>query len=274
MKKLMIVALAAASCSAFAGMDDAKLKADVTGFYDITLTTKSLKHVEKTQSKTFSTSKTKGSAEKQFADYLASVTNNPGFKEVSINATEKDGAVTKIAYKCSWFQQDNNGAFKTKVVSETSTGLFDTSSGKVYLWDKKQKVELNKDVAIKGAKISKDVAKGYVAYEVPLALAGNFIKTDDNKAAAGIVGGTAVAKNAEKTVLDFTAVKGFGTGTYDAKNKCVKTVSGNVASFDSKDVKYGCYGTWKLNRDTKKYDNLEAALVKKGCVELIEEAAE
>ena len=272
MKKLMIAAVAVASCTAFAGMDDAKVKADVKGFYDVTLTTKSLKHVEKTESKTFTTSASKGSAEEQLAYYLASVTNNPGFKEVSKQATVKGEVVTKIAYKCSWFQTDKNG-FKTKVVSENSTGLFDAETGKVYLWDKGNKVSIKEEsgAVLEGAKVSKGEAKGYVAYEVPLALANNFIKTDDNKAAAGFVGG--IAKAADGTELDFTAVNAFGTGTYDAKNTCVKTVSGNVASFDPKDLKFGCYGTWKINRDTKSTE-LTAALVKKGCVELVEEIAE
>lgn len=273
MKKLMMAALAVAACTAVAGMDDAKLKADVEGYYDITLTTKSLKHVEQTASKTF-TKSNKGSAEDQFAAYLDSVTNNPGFKEISYQTTiNKDDEITKITYKCSWFKQDNNGGFKTKVVSENSTGLFDAETGKVYLWDKANKVAVKKASVLKDAKVNNNgEAKGYVAYEVPLALAGNFIKTDDNKAAAGFVGG--VAKAADGTELDFTAVNAFGTGTCDAKYGWVKTVSGNVASIDPKDLKYGCYGTWKVNRDSKKYDDLNAALVKKGCVELVEEISE
>ena len=280
MKKLMLVAVAAISAAAFAENESghADLTAKVDGFYDVTLTTKELAHATKTVTENYSTKKNGANAYVQFTNALERIEAYAGAAILQLKA---DGAVVsleevnpeakKISVKYSRYDYAlkekrgadvaSNRSYKTKVVSKSNKGLYDAKDGKVYLWDASAKVAAP-EAALPGCKSS-----GYVAYEVPLAMHGQFIATDDNKAAGGFTGGVNVAKDG--TPLDFSGLTAFGTGTFDGKNGCVKTISGNVAAKSPVDAKFGCYGTWKLNKDAKVYDSLEGALVKKGCVELV-----
>ena len=111
--------------------------------------------------------------------------------------------------------------------------------------------------------------KGFKAYEVPLALHGEFQRTHDDKVAGGFEGGKNEALDG--TLLDFEGLTAFGTGTKDkGDNGFIKSVAGNVAS-KSKTEKVGAYGTWKINRITSLNfpKDVKGALVKKGCVELV-----
>ena len=281
MKKLMFVAVAALSAAAFAGNESghAELTAKVDGFYDVTLTTKELAHATKTVTENFSTKRNGASAYDSFTNALVRIEEYAGsaILQLKVDGDEVDdlGEVDPLAKKISvkYSRYDyalkdkkaadvaSNRSYKTKVVSKSNKGLYDANDGKVYLWDTSAKVAAPAEGALPESKNS-----GYVAYEVPLAMHGQFIATDDNKAAGGFTGGVNVAQDG--TPLDFSGLTAFGTGTFDAKNGYVKTVSGNVASKDPVDAKFGCYGTWKLNKDTKA-DSLVGALVKKGCVELV-----
>lgn len=303
MKKLMIAALAVASCSAFAEFDT---KAKAEGFYDVQLTTKRLAHVEKSVSKTFTDKKSGGkvtkSAEEQFAEYLDSrivkkydepVTNLAGYTVLSYD----DSKPGKIAFKFKYFDltvaNDGTPTWKSKVVSETWKGLYDATGdetkgdgkGKVYLWsaasaDKIKKTKNPDDpydiIQPKPNDKADKNYSGYVAYEVPLAMHGEFERTHDDKVAGGFLGETAKAANG--AILDFKGLTAFGTGTKDKDDKggLIKTVSGNVAAkYDTKNNGFlvGSYGTWKINRITSSTfpTDLREALVKKGCVELINE---
>lgn len=199
------------------------------------------------------------------------------FKEVKTQVKDEKGKAVPGQYLYST-------NYVTKIVTDNVKGVYDAKSGKVYTWNtlaadkvevnKGEKDVLNDEIAWKETKKGSGEyksVKGFKAYEVPLAMHKQFIKTDDNKAAGGFTGGEAIATDG--TQLDFTGMTAFGTGTFDAKKAIVKTVSGNIAGKYPDDLKYGCYGTWKINLDTNsdKYDSLKAALVKKGCVELINE---
>jgi len=280
MKKLMFVAVAAISVAAFAH-DDVSAKAE--GYYDVTLTTKHLAHAEKTVSKTFTTSKSKGYAVDQFWAHMAVVTNYAGFTIISggvAGDVEKEVA-TKIAVTYSYFdfKTDRTTGAKsmvTKVVSKSSKGLYDAKSGKVYLWDTADKVGVqygDVDAIVESEPTrtgDEKIQTGYKAYEVPLAMHKQFVATDDGKAAGGFTGGVATATDG--STLDFNGLTAFGTGTID-KDDNLKTVAGNVAGKYPNDLKYGCYGTWKLNLDSKsaKYGSLKDALLAKKCVELVNE---
>lgn len=201
------------------------------------------------------------------------------FKEVKTKRLDADGKVVKDDNNKTVYDYSTN--YITKVVTDSLKGVYDANSGKVYTWNTASAAK----VTVK-AGASKDVIaesktdrqgkekdqKGFKAYEVPLAMHGQFIKTDDNKAAGGFTGGVDAAQDG--TLLDFSGMTAFGTGTFDTKKGAVKTVSGNIAGKYPDDLKYGCYGTWKINLDANsaKYKDLNAALVKKGCVELINEA--
>lgn len=204
------------------------------------------------------------------------------FREVKTQRKDEEGKVVRDASNKPVYDYSTN--YVTKIVTDNVKGVYDAKTGKVYTWntlaadkvevDKGETDVLNDEIAWKETKKGSGVyksVKGFKAYEVPLAMHKQFIKTDDNKAAGGFTGGEAIATDG--TQLDFTGMTAFGTGTFDAKKAIVKTVSGNIAGKYPDDLKYGCYGTWKINLDTNsdKYDSLKAALVKKGCVELINE---
>ena len=316
MKKLMIAALAVASCSAFAEYDHAGLSAPVSGYYDVQITSKRLTHATKAVTKTWSTKTSKGvttyALDLYNAEYPA-ITNQAGYVEISCVETlkKKTGPVSrenisKITLKYTRYdfkevktQVKKEGKavkgqylystnYVTKIVTDNVKGVYDAQSGKVYTWSTatadKVSVTNGAPDAIVLSKTDKKgnekEQKGFKAYEVPLAMHKQFVKTDDNKVAGGFTGGEATATDG--TLLDFSGMTAFGTGTFNAEKKNskgavtqvarVKTVSGNIAGKYPEDLKYGCYGTWKINLDTKSYDSLEAALRKKGCVELINEA--
>lgn len=303
MKQLMIAALAVASCTAFAEFDT---EAKAEGFYDVQLTTKRLAHVEKTVSKTFTDKKSGGkvtkSAEEQLAEYLGSkivrkydepVTNLAGYTVLNYD----DSKPGKIAFKFKYFDltvaNDGTPTWKSKIVSETWKGLYDATGdengdgkGKVYMWstasaDKITKTKDKEDpfdiIQPKPSDKADKKYSGYVAYEVPLAMHGEFERTHDDKVAGGFLGQTAKAANG--ATLDFDGLTAFGTGTKDKDTKggLIKSVSGNVAAkYDTEENGFlvGMYGTWKINRITSSNfpTDLTTALVKKGCVELINEA--
>ena len=281
MKKTMIVVIAALSTAAFAEAEVVHdLTAKVEGVYDVTLTTKELAHATKTVTENYSTKRTGATAYVQFTNALERIDAYAGAAILQLKVDGKEvtdlsvvePSATKISVKYSRYDyvlKDKQGAdvasnrsYKTKVVSKTNKGLYDAADGKVYLWDASAKVAAPDEGALPECKKT-----GYVAYEVPLAMHGQFIATDDNKAAGGFTGGVNVAKDG--TPLDFSGLTAFGTGTFDANKDYVKTISGNVAKKDPVDPKFGCYGTWKLNKDAKSYDSLANALVRKGCVELV-----
>lgn len=309
MKKLMIAALAVASCTAFA--DHAELSAPMSGFYDVQITAKRLTHATKTVTKTWTTKASQGVYALDLYENFVTTTVPAlaGYKEISCVKTLKDktGEATKeniskitLKYTRYDFKEVTAGSGKskivlgtnyiTKVVTDNLKGVYDAKDGRVYTWStasaNKVTVKADQEDAIVPSKKDKygneKDQKGFKAYEVPLAMHGQFIKTDDNKAAGGFTGGFAEAEDG--TSLDFSGMTAFGTGTFNSEKENskgevtrkarVKTVSGNIAGKYEGDLKYGCYGTWKINLDANsaKYADLKAALVKKGCVELINEA--
>lgn len=304
MKQLMIAALAVASCTAFAEHKD--LSAPMSGFYDVQISAKRLAHATKTVTKTFTTKRATSTKPEQtaLAQLLAYYTaedlgNRAGFEVINLNGLtywpeEKVLEVaTKITFKYSYYdfklqytgtgrnKQISGTNYITKIVTDSLKGVYDASSGKVYTWNTASANKItvkhsDTDEAIiapskTDSRGNEKDQKGFKAYEVPLAMHGQFVKTDDYKAAGGFTGGVATAK--DDTQLDFSGMTAFGTGTFDAKKGAVKTVSGNIACKYPDDLKYGCYGTWKINLDANsaKYADLNAALVMKGCVELINE---
>ena len=294
MKKLMIAAFAVASCTAFAEFDP-EAKAD--GFYDVQMTLKRLVHVEKTVSKTFQDKRNGATAAEQYADYLGSrivknynepVTNLDGYTVLNFD-NSKPG---KISFKFKYFdltvKAGQDPVWKSKILSETYKGLYapvkkDDGNGKVYLWstlnaDKVKKEKNNDDprdiIQPKSTDKANKQYSGYVAYEVPLAMHGEFQRTHDDKVAGGFTGKNEFADDG--TPLDFGGLTAFGTGTKDKDGKggLIKSVAGNVASKSDTD-KVGAYGTWKINRITSsKFKDLSVkqALAERGCVELINEA--
>jgi len=275
MKKLMFVAIAALSTVAFA---EGESPATAKGYYDVTLTTKHLANAEKTVSKSFTTSTNKGYAYDQLMAHLAVVTNYAGFTVISggITGDIEQKTAKKITIKYSYYDFDKDGNYKTKVISKSSKGVYDAKSGKVYLWDTDDKVgiQYGDDYAIVESEKTRSgdqkIQTGYKAYQVPLAMHKQFIATDDGKAAGGFTGNSATAQDG--TALDFAGLTAFGTGTL-GKNDILKTVAGNVAGKYPNDLRFGCYGTWKLNLDSKsdKYKSIEDALLAKKCVELVNE---
>ena len=282
MKKLMIAALAVASCSAFADFDT-KAKAD--GFYDVQLTLKRLVHVEKKISKSYSL--TTEDKVKKYEDALR--TANEEALEGTLNAaTNQNQTSVKLTYtRFDYTMKDNDKIYKSKILSQTYKGLYaptavEDGNGKVYLWstlaaDKVKKTKNPKDPRdiIQPKPTDKDTKSysGYVAYEVPLAMDGEFQKTHDDKVAGGFTGENEVAEDG--TNLDFGGLTAFGTGTKDKDGKggLIKSVAGNVASKSDTD-KVGAYGTWKINHITSSTFNdlsVKQALAKRGCVELINE---
>lgn len=285
MKKLMIAALAVASCTAFAGEFDSKAEAE--GFYDVQLTTKRLVHVEKKISKSYSIKNADKIAAYEAAYQVALAEAVPGTEILA--ETNSAATSVKLTYtRYDFTTKNGEKVYKSKVVSESFKGLYAASAGgKVYLWsaaaaDKAELKSTDVGALPFEPKYSKNVEKaqkGFKAYEVPLAMHGEFIETQDNKVAGGFLGGMAKAEDGE--LLDFRGLTAFGTGTKDteAKGGLIKSVAGNVAAkydTDNNSAYAGAYGTWKINRVTTKNfpEDIKAALVKKGCVELVEEIAE
>ena len=271
MKKLMIAALAVASCSAFAEFDT-EAKAD--GFYDVQLTLKRLVHAEKKISKSYSL--TTGDKVKAYESALATAKEEA--LEGTLSAvTNQNQTSVKLTYtRFDYTVKNGDKIYKSKILSETYKGLYaptavEDGNGKVYLWstlaaDKVDMLSTDTDALPFGTKPK----KGFKAYEVPLALHGEFQKTHDDKVAGGFKGGKNEALDG--TLLDFEGLTAFGTGTKDKDDKggLIKSVAGNVAS-KSDTEKVGAYGTWKINRITSSNfpKDVRGALVKKGCVELV-----
>lgn len=282
MKKLMVAALAVASCTAFA--DEVDIKAKAEGFYDVQMTTKRLVHVEKKISKSFKLPSKEPEYIKAYQDALDE--RIPETEVIAVTNTARTSvklSYTRYDYKLNGEEK----VYKSKIVSETYKGLYDATSeggGKVYMWSaaaadkiKKQKDDSDGyDIIVPGTHDKSDkVYSGYVAYEVPLAMHGQFKKTHDDKVAGGFLGGAEFAQDGK--YLDFTGLTAFGTGTKnkdDKDNGAIKSVAGNVAAkYDTDDngMFVGAYGTWKISRVTTKNfpTEIKAALAKRGCVELV-----
>ena len=273
MKKLMIAALAVASCSAFAEFDT-EAKAD--GFYDVQLTLKRLVHAEKKISMSF---KLPGKEAEYIKAYQAALDERIPETEVSA-VTNTARTSVKLSYtRYDYKLNGEKKVYKSKILSETYKGLYaptavEDGNGKVYLWstlagDKVDMLSTDTDALPFVDKAKGKKTKGFKAYEVPLALHGEFQRTHDDKVAGGFKGGK--NKALDGTLLDFEGLTAFGTGTKDkGDNGLIKSVAGNVAS-KSDTEKVGAYGTWKINRITSKNfpKDVKGALVKKGCVELV-----
>ena len=277
MKKLMIAALAVASCSAFAEFDT-EAKAD--GFYDVQLTLKRLVHAEKKISKSYNI--TTDDKVKAYESALATA-KEEALEGISAVTNQNQTSVKLTYTRFDYTVKDGNKIYKSKILSETYKGLYAPTEeekygyGKVYLWstlagDKVDMLSTETDALPFVDKAKGKKTKGFKAYEVPLALHGEFQKTHDDKVAGGFKGGKNEALDG--TLLDFEGLTAFGTGTKD-KDKAengglIKSVAGNVAS-KSDTEKVGAYGTWKINRITSKNfpKDVKGALVKKGCVELV-----
>ena len=276
MKKLMIAALAVASCSAFAEFDT---EAKAGGFYDVQLTLKRLVHVEKKISKSFKLPGKEAEYIKAYQDAL-----DERIPETDVSAvTNTAGTSVKLSYtRYDYKLNGEKKVYKSKILSETYKGLYAPTEeekygyGKVYLWstlaaDKVGMVSTNSAALPfgNGSDVPK-TKKGFKAYEVPLDLHGEFQKTHDNKVAGGFTGKKEMALDG--TTLDFEGLTAFGTGTKDKEENggFIKSVAGNVAS-KSETEKVGAYGTWKINRITSKNfpTDVQGALVEKGCVELV-----
>jgi len=293
MKKVIFAMIAAISVAAYADEDPkhGDVAANTDGFYDLTITTRHLSHSEKTVTRNFSTSRKSKAVDQFLAEYEAvkdlagfEVIQLTGITKIDVPAEELD--VKKITFKYKYYDYRlinrrvadvaTNRTYVSKLISKASKGVYDSDTGKVYLWDTADKYtiaaeatkESNPDIIAETGKKQ----TGYKAYEVPLKLHNNLVKAEDNKSAGGFAG--QMSKNKEGD-LDFRGMVAYGTGTYDAKNDYVRNISGNIAGMNPNDPKFGCYGTWHLNKDTKKYvagTTIEDVLLAKKCVELVEES--
>lgn len=229
MKKLMIVALAVASCTAMAAEEVVNNEV-----YDLSFTTKSLELATKTLSIKIQGATWSNAYEKASEAYwkesekiikacagLGLSYELPCFDEVW-NSTTNGGAKVKGTLKFTVPNVNTKGVAATKVVSKKINGVaIKDGEGKykTYLWDNTKNEFYNaRDAKAKNYK--------YWAWELPFDYSG-LIATDDGKASLNV-------KLAE--------LRGVATGTCDKNTKVIKSVAGNIADTGS-----ASYGTWKFS---------------------------
>ena len=272
MKKLMIVAIAAASCTAFAEETKKPEMPNAAdgikqGVYTLSITQKGLEYVTKQYSKKSTTKfygDTKAAAEAaansnawEQADAIISDFAQKGLwldedsfkitaksaKKCTSKSDKKNGKYVSSGWTMTYTAQSasSKGVPTSKVVSRSVSGIYVNGYGEIdgaYVWDPKVKTGYVNTFVDKKGKL------------VKLATA---TKDDDIKPVTTI----ATEDGKASMVLEWDALQAVGTGTAskdaDGAYAYVKSVAGNAVDPD-----LVTYGTWKFAPDSKSTGLAEA----------------